>query len=509
MLAIIHCATVLGIDAVPIQVEVDIANGLPGFATVGLPENTVKEARVRVQSAISNSDYVFPMGRITVNLAPANLRKDGTGFDFPIALGILAAQGLIPQERIKDTFVLGELSLSGQVRPVRGVLAAAQVALEQGFKSMLVAKENGPEAALVEGLSVRTVETFRDAAQFLVTGDEERAPIAKPQVIESSSELELDLTDVRGQYQARRALEVAAAGGHNLIMSGGPGSGKTMMARCLPSILPAMNHTQALEVTRIHSAAGLTLSHGGLIQQRPFRAPHHSMTRADLIGGGNGIPRPGELSLASHGVLFLDELPEFSRNVLEVLRQPLESGEVVLSRSNATLKYPAKIMLVAAMNPCPCGNYGSPKKKCRCSMTDITRYKSRLSGPLLDRIDLHIEVPPVDLVALQNSEPGESSEVVRARVCQARELQKSRLGESKLNANMTKAQLVQTATPTLGGQKLLGMAVERLGLSARAYDRVLRVARTIADLAGSAVVDTFHVGEAIQYRGDERMLLAA
>lgn len=509
MLAVVNCATVFGIDAIPIQVEVDIANGLPGFATVGLPENTVKEARVRVQAAISNSDYLFPNGKITVNLAPAHLRKEGTGFDFPIALGILAAQGLIPVECLAKTFVLGELSLSGQVRPVRGVLAAAQVAFEQGCKIMLVAKENGPEAALVEGLEVRTVETFRDAAQFLVTQDDARAPIAKPQTVELNLEFELDLSDVRGQYQARRALEVAAAGGHNLIMIGGPGSGKTMMARCLPTILPPLHHTQALEVTRIHSAAGLTLASGGLIQQRPFRAPHHSMTRAGLIGGGNGIPRPGELSLATHGVLFLDELPEFSRNVLEVLRQPLESGEVVLSRANATLKYPAKIMLVAAMNPCPCGNYGSPKKKCRCSMIDITRYKSRLSGPLLDRIDLHIEVPPVDLVALQNSTPGESSEVVMQRVCKARDAQKARLGESKLNGNMTKAQLTHTATPTLAGQKLLGMAVERLGLSARAYDRVLRVARTIADLSDSVVVDSPHIGEAIQYRGDERMLLAA
>ena len=508
MLAVVNCATVFGIDAIPIQVEVDIASGLPGFATVGLPENSVKEARVRVQAAIGNSDYLFPSGKITVNLAPAHLRKEGTGFDFPIALGILAAQGLIPIERLAKTFVLGELSLSGQVRPVRGVLAAAQVAFEQGCKCMLVAKENGAEAALVEGLEVRSVETFRDAAQFLVTEDDARAPIAKPQIAEPNLEFELDLADVRGQYQARRALEVAAAGGHNLIMIGGPGSGKTMMARCLPTILPPLNHLQALEVTRIHSAAGLTLG-GGLIQQRPFRAPHHSMTRAGLIGGGNGIPRPGELSLATHGVLFLDELPEFSRNVLEVLRQPLESGEVVLSRANATLKYPAKIMLIAAMNPCPCGNYGSPRKKCRCSMQDITRYKSRLSGPLLDRIDLHIEVPPVDLIALQNSEPGESSQDVMLRVCAAREAQKLRLGESKLNGNMTKAQLVHTATPTLGGQKLLGMAVDRLGLSARAYDRVLRVARTIADLSKSPVVDAPHIGEAIQYRGDERMLLAA
>jgi magnesium chelatase family protein len=505
MLAVVASATVLGIDAVAIRVEVDISPGLPGFATVGLPENTVKEARVRVQAATANSGYIFPSGRITVNLAPANLRKDGTGFDLAIALGILAAQGTIPLERLGSTFVLGELSLSGQVRPVRGVLAAAQVALEQKCKCMLVAPENGAEAALVEGLEVRIVRTFKDAVDFLVLGDEEKAPRARAP---PSNEEKLDLADVRGQYQARRALEIAAAGGHNLIMVGGPGSGKTMMARRLPSILPQLNYTEAIEVTRVYSAAGLTLG-GGLITDRPFRAPHHSMTRAGLVGGGSGILRPGELSLATNGVLFLDELPEFSRHVIEVLRQPLESGEVVLSRANATVRYPAKIMLVAAMNPCPCGNLGSPRRRCRCSPNEVTRYRSRLSGPLLDRIDLHIEVPPVDLSALQGSASGESSSQVLERVLGARALQKARLGETSLNASMSRSKLVETATPTLAGQKLMAMALERLGLSARAYDRVLRVARTIADLQGATQVDSPHVGEAIQYRGDERHLLAA
>lgn len=508
MLAVVSCATVIGIDAVPIRVEVDIAQGLPGFATVGLPENTVREARVRVQAAVSNSGYVFPSGRITVNLAPANLRKDGTGFDLAIALGILAAQGIVPLERLSKTFVLGELSLSGDIRPVRGILAAAHQARESGSELMFVANANGCEAALVEGLTVRTVSTFKDAVDFLISNDESKAPRAVASDADEGRDEQLDLAEVRGQHQARRALEIAAAGGHNLIMIGGPGSGKTMMARRMPSILPPLHQEEAMEVTKIHSAAGLTVG-SGLVRQRPFRAPHHSMTRAGLVGGGSGMPRPGEISLATHGVLFLDELPEFSRHVLEVLRQPLESGEVVLSRANATLRYPAKLMLLAAMNPCPCGNLGSPKRRCRCTPIDVNRYRARLSGPLLDRIDLHIEVPPVELVALQSQHQAESSEQVLKRVCAAREAQKVRLGAKTLNSNMSRTQLVATATPTLAGQKLLAMAMDRIGLSARAYDRILRVARTIADLESQAIVDTHHIAEAIQYRGDERSLLAA
>ena len=508
MLAVITCATIVGIDAIPIQVEVDISPGLPGFAMVGLPENTVKEARVRVQAALGNCGYSFPAGRITVNLAPANLRKEGTGFDLAIALGILAAQSLIPKERLETCFVMGELSLSGEVRPVRGILAASQVAMEQKFKCLLVAKENGSEACLIDGIEARTVETFKDAVEFLARGEESRAPRATPAAAGILDEEVLDLAEVRGQHQARRALEIAAAGGHNIIMIGGPGSGKTMMARRLPSILPPLTQGEAMEVTRIHSVAGLTLG-AGLVRKRPFRAPHHTMTRAGLVGGGSGLPRPGEISLATHGVLFLDELPEFSRHVLEVLRQPLESGEVILSRANATLRYPAKILLVAAMNPCPCGHYGSPKRRCRCSMIEVTRYRSRLSGPLLDRIDMHIEVPPVDLVALQSSSGGESSAQVLERVCAARARQKERLGEKTLNANMGRNKLVETSTPTSAGAGLIARAMERLGLSARAYDRILRVARTIADLQGDVHVDAPHVSEALQYRGEERSLLAA
>ncbi len=508
MLAVVKSAANFGIDAVPIQVEVDVAPGLPGFATVGLPENTVKEARVRVQAAIINSDFLFPAARITVNLAPAHIRKEGTGFDLAIALGILAAQGIIDTAKLGQAFVLGELSLSGEIRPVRGVLAAAQAAFDSSSKWMFVAPENGAEAALVDGLDVRMARCFKDVVDFFVTGDLDKLPRAIPEVNDVVYDEDLDMQDVRGQYQARRALEIAAAGGHNLIMSGGPGSGKTMLARRLPGILPPLSHTQAIEVTRIHSAAGLTLG-SGLIKQRPFRAPHHSMTRAGLVGGGNGVPRPGELSLATHGVLFLDEMPEFSRNVLEVLRQPLELGEVILSRANATVRYPAKIMLVAAMNPCPCGNLGSPKRRCKCSPMDVNRYKSRLSAPLLDRIDLHVEVPPVDLVALQSAKCGESSQQILQRVCRARQLQKNRLGENVLNATMSRAKLTETTALSNEGKHLIATAVERLGLSARAYDRILRVARTIADLENMPNIEVSHLAESIQYRGDERSKLAA
>lgn len=508
MLAVVKSAASSGIHAAPILVEVDIAQGLPGFAMVGLPENTVKEARVRVQAAIGNSGFLFPMGKITVNLAPAHVRKEGTGFDFPMAMGILAAQGIIPEDKFKDVFFFGELSLSGEVKSVRGALSAAEVALQVGAKRILVAPENGPEAALVDGIEVRAVSSFHDAVEFLLHDDNEKAPIVKKREESSREEEDLDLCDVRGQYQARRALEIAAAGGHNILFVGGPGSGKTMMARRLPGILPALSHKEALEVTRIHSAAGLTLG-GTLVNKRPFRAPHHSVTRAGMVGGGSGIPRPGELSLAMKGVLFLDEMPEFSRHVLEVLRQPLESGEVILSRANGSIRYPAEFMLVAAMNPCPCGNFGTPRRVCRCGPNDMYRYRSKLSAPLLDRVDIHIEVPPVDLVALQGSKNGESSKDVRQRVVAARNLQKARLPQGQLNATMDRRAIVQFATPSHQGRQLLANAMDRMGLSARAHDRILRVARTIADLASSDVIDVPHIAQAIQYRSCDRLANAA
>lgn len=497
----IYGATLVGVEAIPVAVEVDVAGGLPSVAVVGLAEAAVREARVRVQAALQNSGHAFPAGRVTVNLAPAHLKKDGTGFDLPIALGVLSAQGVIPPGACARTLVFAELSLSGEVRPVRGALAAAEAARRAGLSRILVAPEDGGEAALVGGLEVRCVRHFRDAVRYLRDRQEDAAPLATPRSGSAERSEGADLADVRGQPFARRALEVAAAGGHNLLFVGGPGSGKTMLARRLPGILPPLSDDEAMEVTRIHSVAGL--GGGGLLRTRPFRAPHHSTTPAGLIGGGSGHLRPGELSLAHRGVLFLDELPEFPRATLEVLRQPLESGEVSVVRASGSVRFPACAIVVAAMNPCPCGYLGVPGRRCVCPIREVQRYRRRVSGPLLDRIDLHVEVAPVKLSALEDKACGEPSAAVRARVEAARARQAARLGEGRTNAQMTPAEARAHAAPDEEGRLLLAAAVEELGLSARAYERTLKVARTIADLEGAERVRGHHVAEALAFRQTE------
>ncbi len=508
MLSHVWSSAVIGVDALPIEIETNAVSGMTRYTVVGLPNGAVRESLDRVMAALRNEDLTFPRGIVTVNLAPADVRKEGSAYDLPIAIGMAAAAGhSFCEEQLTELFLVGELALDGSLRPVRGILPMAIQAREQGMNGIVVPVENAPEAGVVDGLDVYGFSELGSVVQFL-SGNRGEQPFETDldRLFEEARNYPIDFSDVRGQENVKRSLEVAAAGAHNLIMVGPPGSGKTMLARRLPTILPPLTSDEALETTKIHSVGGHLDTRHGLVARRPFRAPHHTISDVGLCGGGSN-PMPGEISLAHNGVLFLDELPEFRRHVLEVMRQPLEAGQITISRARCTVDYPARFTLVASMNPCPCGYLNDPQRECVCSPAQVQRYLSKVSGPLMDRIDLHVEVTPVSYEKLREDSSGEPSADVRERVVAALERQSHRFREHEgihANAQMTTRLTGRHCKLDAEGSELLKLAIKRFGLSARAYNRILKVSRTIADLAGSTDIRPDHISEAVQYRTLDR-----